>query len=594
MRIRRGKSSSTINIIPTDMNTPSTTSSSSSSIEVKQKKRRIKIWKYLLYPLFITIFFLSIQLNVQFILNKSASLRHLLGSNHHHDMKNSKFKWNSHTTNDSIHPSSNDMTSHKLSFWSTFYNLTSSIINILTIDSYNPFRIIFNTQSKQQQQSKKKLYLHVGPGKMATTTIQNTMIRDEHLLQQNGYCIFPMHPLGKILGQGNIDKIKHHPEWNKLLLTLNECFQNNQHVLLSSEFMGLISPQVWTTLLRPAFQRWNFILLVGYRRYYEWLPSVYFQMFRAKDRLEDIPSITDFVRTDLRPEILYTENYLRHWSRLLLYDGEGLEDYHGDDEHGRAKNNRDGSTSSTSTMGSHHSPTVSDPRSLGDNTSNPLDGTSSKEPDDTLHGITHDASNNKNNKEFNYLIYNMHSNQNVLKTLYCKVLPQTHQTCKQYSNIMPPMANTGFSIDYDRLVIAASQQDKLHGLKKRDIEGKEVHVVAREMQQLWEGDWSKTIMDFPRDCLSTEELKILFDKSMEWESLLVPDYFEEDVLQQLSKFEDEFYGMAKVKYCSVDVDKVVNDEEYAYLWNGLERKRNSVILKGLHEKFGYQWSRSHS
>jgi len=361
---------------------------------------------------------------------------------------------------------------------------------------------------------------------MATTTIQNTMIRDEHLLQQNGYCIFPMHPLGKILGQGNIDKIKHHPEWNKLLLTLNECFQNNQHVLLSSEFMGLISPHVWTTLLRPAFQRWNFILLVGYRRYYAWLPSVYFQMFRAKDRLEDIPSITDFVRTDLRPEILYTENYLRHWSRLLLYDA--------------------------------------------------------------------DTSNNKNNKEFNYLIYNMHSNRNVLKTLYCKVLPQTHQTCKQYSNIMPPMTNTGFSIDYDRLVIAASQQDKLHGLKKRDIEGKEVHVVAREMQELWEGDWSKTIMDFPRDCLSTEELKVLFDKSMEWESLLVPDYFEEDVLPQLSKFEDEFYGMAEVKYCSVDVDKVVNDEEYAYLWNGLERKRNSVILKGLHEKFGYQWSRSHS
>lgn len=93
-------------------------------------------------------------------------------------------------------------------------------------------------------------------------------------------------------------------------------------------------------------------MVVGYRRYYQWVPIIHFQIFRYKKA--DIPPINEFVSNGNRPSLLYTDNYLRHWKSLV-----------GDD--------------------------------------------------------------------FNFLIYNMAEDQNIMRTLYYKMLYDTKNPCRKYN-----------------------------------------------------------------------------------------------------------------------------------------------------------------
>lgn len=381
----------------------------------------------------------------------------------------------------------------------------------------------------QFNKKKKNLYLHVGPGNMATATIQNSMIADESLLQKDGYCIFPMYPLGEILlttqatsTETAEEQIQSRREWQLFMSKLDQCHEQHKHVLLSSKWLGLVNRSTWDILLEPAFERWNFVVVVGYRRYYEWLPSVYFQLYQgAKDT--DIPSMETFIHSVSKPQVLYTENYLRHWMSLVRYGG----------------------TSSTNDK-------------------------------------------KQDNNEFDFLVYNMHDNHNVLKTLYCNVLPSTTTTCHKYSQDMQYVSRVQSSIDYDRLIIAATKAGKIHGYDDT-IDGTAVNKLARELEKMWEEKWQKTVMDFPRNCLTSSQLDDLFEKSMNWEKLIVPEYYKESVVPNKYQVEREFRAMAKDKLCSVKVDRVVHDAEFAFLWNGFERKRNGVLLRGRESKFGYKW-----
>ena len=249
----------------------------------------------------------------------------------------------------------------------------------------------------------------------------------------------------------------------------------------------------------------------------------------------DIPSMQHFIHHNRNPEKLYTENYLRHWMSLVRHYG---------------------STNMQKDM--------------------------NKKRDSRQLSMSND---------FDFLIYNMHENHNVLKTLYCNVL-STQETCKKYSHDMQYVDNVDESIDYDRLIIAASKANKIHGYKGSAIAGEQLNKAVRDLEKLWEEDWQKTVMDFPRDCLSSSEVDNLFEKSMKWEKLFVPEYYKNSVLPNKYQIERDYRSMAKDKFCSVNVDKVVHDTEYSYLWNGLNRKRNGIILNGSEAKFGYKWSQS--
>ena len=64
----------------------------------------------------------------------------------------------------------------------------------------------------------------------------------------------------------------------------------------------------------------------------------------------------------------------------------------------------------------------------------------------------------------------MHDDDNVIKTLYCKVLPSAHQACQESSRRMLPDEDDDdtdrVSVEYDRLVIGALKEKKLHGLER--------------------------------------------------------------------------------------------------------------------------------
>jgi len=180
-----------------------------------------------------------------------------------------------------------------------------------------------NTDAKELH-----LYLHVGPGKMATTTIQNSLKEDTALLNEDGYCVFDpvtMHThIGHLLRKQNSTFIIGDPKWNEFLSFLDQCHSLRQNVLVSSEGLGLLKSAVWNEVMKQAFSRWTFHIVVGYRRYYEWVPSLYYQIYRKTIRADsiqsNIPPINEFVSNDYRPLKLWTYRYLQHWKKLVGND----------------------------------------------------------------------------------------------------------------------------------------------------------------------------------------------------------------------------------------------------------------------------------
>jgi len=384
---------------------------------------------------------------------------------------------------------------------------------------------------------------------MATITIQDTIDRDEAVLYKDGYCTFPMHSID--WNRASKQSITSQPQWDELIGKLDECHRDDKHVLLSSgEDMGHIDHRVWRSLLEPAFSRWNVIILVGYQRYYEWLPNFYHQHARTIEDDDTIPTIGEYAQNYAVSTLSYTENSLRHWKSLVQHKGLWKTKIDENELVGKSNNN------------------VFD---------NGEEEQQQQQQEEQL-----DSSQSKKG-DFNFLIYNMHDDDNVIKTLYCKVLPSTHQACQESSSRTPPDDedyDDEVSVEYDRLVIAALKKNKLHGLddsiSSSIISNKgEVYMMAKLTQELWEEGWKKRVKDFPRDCLSDNESKGIFVISMKLEQLLVPEYYEEYVSPRLDELEKSFNRMAKNKFCSVNVKKVVKDKNYVYLWNGLNAKFSS-------------------
>ena len=120
----------------------------------------------------------------------------------------------------------------------------------------------------------------------------------------------------------------------KMLDHLDQCYSRKQHVLLSSEFLGHLDREVWETILKPSFERWDITIAVGYRRFYSWAPSVWFQIMRARPnkgwpKNEDdtnmlIPAFRDWYYSPRAQDValpkLYTDSYIEHWKGLGVHN----------------------------------------------------------------------------------------------------------------------------------------------------------------------------------------------------------------------------------------------------------------------------------
>ena len=100
-------------------------------------------------------------------------------------------------------------------------------------------------------------------------------------------------------------------------------------MLLSSEFLGLLEKEVWEGVLKPSLERWDITITMGYRRFYTWAPSVWFQIMRKRTVLEwpknehdmklQIPAFRDWYNSTDGVRFLdklYTDSYIDHWRGL--------------------------------------------------------------------------------------------------------------------------------------------------------------------------------------------------------------------------------------------------------------------------------------
>mmetsp|Transcript_17874 Transcript_17874/g.43408 ORF Transcript_17874/g.43408 Transcript_17874/m.43408 type:complete len:411 (-) Transcript_17874:1040-2272(-) len=235
-----------------------------------------------------------------------------------------------------------------------------------------------------------KVILHVGPGKMGTTTIQIAMEEDLEELSQDGFCVYEPRTftaMGKAINndahpeQYTVAEMLNLKGIKKMLDYFDHCHDIKQHMLLSSEFLGLLDKEVWEGVLKTSLERWDITIAVGYRRFYSWAPSVWFQIMRQRVK-EKWPENERDVITPFHDwyhnggkhplKMLYTDTYVDHWRGL------GIE---------------------------------------------------------------------------NFLVYNMHEHPNLAKTFFCATLGLNY-TCDKHSVALTEDANVGYSIQNDRLACA--------------------------------------------------------------------------------------------------------------------------------------------
>lgn len=236
-----------------------------------------------------------------------------------------------------------------------------------------------------------KVYLHVGPGKMATTTIQRAMVRDQYELHKENFCVYEnFGRAGEMLNGGqngnkNTSELLKVETIKDMLIFFDYCHNTNQHMLLSSEFVGHLEKETWEEVLKPSLDRWNITIVVGYRRFYSWAPSVWFQIMRQ--RISEWPENENDVSSLILPfhqwyhsnalklKMLYTGYYIQHWRGEL-----GIKDF---------------------------------------------------------------------------LVYNVHEDINLLKHFYCSILGLHYTCKKHSEEMIDEKKdNAGFSLHYDRLACA--------------------------------------------------------------------------------------------------------------------------------------------
>lgn len=120
------------------------------------------------------------------------------------------------------------------------------------------------------------------------------------------------------------------PSWRDELLemkkTFADCRESNLSVVLSSEDIGLMSEDHYEQTLAHLFEGFELTVVVGYRRFYSWAPSVYFQLKKGwtggYSRFDDdLPANFKqyFAQANHFENLLrlYTDSYVDNWSHIV-------------------------------------------------------------------------------------------------------------------------------------------------------------------------------------------------------------------------------------------------------------------------------------
>ena len=178
-----------------------------------------------------------------------------------------------------------------------------------------------------------RLFLHVGPGKMGTTTIQHGIDKDRNTKQFVDDNLCPLVDTASfLLWTRDLNRVRFNitPELterrNVFGADLRKCAEEGFDVVLSSEFLGDVPRSLYKIALEPIFEQFELQIVVGYRRFYDWLPSLFFQIVRMRSK--DWSSWPDkgrkldllrFYKNERSGKIteLYTEAYIDNWLDIV-------------------------------------------------------------------------------------------------------------------------------------------------------------------------------------------------------------------------------------------------------------------------------------
>ena len=329
-----------------------------------------------------------------------------------------------------------------------------------------------------------KMILHVGPGKMGTTTIQKAMEEDLEELSMDNFCVYnpkKFLQLSRILNAFHSDQYTNFNEMQKKVAEIRDdkgmkemldyfdhCFRIKQNMLLSSEFLGLLDKEIWEGVLKPSLERWDMVIAVGYRRFYNWAPSVWFQIMRQLVKKEWPDTDTEkiipfkdwyFNQENQRLKWLYTNWYIDHWKGL------GIE---------------------------------------------------------------------------KFLVYNMHQDPNLEKHFYCSTLGLQH-SCDKRSNTTDEKLNIGHSIENDRLACALYSLGHINPEKTSRKE-------AGEMISDFFMKKGTSLDKVSQICFTDEEMSKVLEKSKKIEAELLPEFYassqgEVTMADELEKAKGKFCGV---------------------------------------------------
>ena len=283
-------------------------------------------------------------------------------------------------------------------------------------------------------------------------------------------------------------------------------------------YLGSWSPIDWKLLKETLEDEWNIVVLMGYRRYFDWLPSSYQQINRyspAKPKLKFWPSRED--EPGKGKEIPYLFPGL--WKQKSKLGGLAYHD-----------------TDQLVQMIDNILPTV-------------LFNMEDKRPLDLDNSTD--------------IILPPNEKVSLLSRFFCTTLQEAgvttdftcHQSLEADKNLTSEViANPSKTVFYDSLTVAAYRKKMIKSTLVR-------HKVVMRVQAFHRDVLNQTDRDFPVLCPSNTELEEFLALSLSKEARLLPTFY--NTTDGHDSHVAAFWeNVKKNKYCWIDTEKTLQQEEW--------------------------------
>jgi len=183
------------------------------------------------------------------------------------------------------------------------------------------------TNTPLPEKNERHAVIHVGPHKMASSSIQKGIENDWlRLIKDNYHTPLLSDMPGNIQGHKACANLAlcltnvfpcHENFWPRMNKFFKVASEQDFNILLSSEVFD--KPQVDLEKFKSLLQPWKRVrIIVVYRRFYEWLISVYFELHRPDTHSDSVnyPSLVEWLTEQnimMHKNIMYTDTVVNRY-----------------------------------------------------------------------------------------------------------------------------------------------------------------------------------------------------------------------------------------------------------------------------------------